>query len=61
MPRLKIYIWLIRTLSSIVIAKIQSSFVEVKRIIQSNNAEALPGKDRKYFCKLSLYLPKAFF
>lgn len=61
MPRLKIYIRLIHTLSSIFICKIQSSFIEVKRIMQFNNAEVLPGKDRKYFHKPSLYLTKAFF
>lgn len=60
-PRLKIYFSFIHTLSSIIIFQIQNSFVEVKRIIQSNNAEALYGKDRKYFHKLSTYLPKAFF
>lgn len=29
--------------------------------VGKNNAEALPGKDRKYFYKLRLRLPKAFF
>lgn len=29
--------------------------------MQFNNAEVLPGKDRKYFHKPSLYLTKAFF